>query len=65
MGMRDFAMDTSRGLAAAGVPLSAVVHLDLWQRGIRDIDAIGSLFLVNAVGGSGTLLWQSMRERTS
>jgi hypothetical protein len=49
--MRDFAVDTSRGLAAAGVLLSAVVHLDLWQQGFRDIHTIGPLFLLNAVGG--------------
>lgn len=49
--MRDFAADISRGLAAAGVLLSAVVHLDLWQQGFRDIDTIGPLFLLNAVGG--------------
>jgi hypothetical protein len=51
MGMRDFAMDTSRGLAASGVLLSAVAHLDLWQQGFRDIHTIGPLFLLNAVGG--------------
>jgi hypothetical protein len=50
-GMRDFAMNTSRGLAAAGVLLSAVVHLDLWQQGFRDIHTIGPLFLLNALGG--------------
>lgn len=49
--MRDFALDTSRGMAAAGVLLSAVVHLDLWQQGFRDIHTIGPLFLLNAVGG--------------
>jgi len=49
--MRDFAMNTSRGLAAAGVLLSAVVHLDLWQQGFRDIHTIGPLFLLNALGG--------------
>ena len=50
MGTRDFAMDTSRGLAAAGVLLSAVVHLDLWQQGFRNIHAIGPLFLLNSSG---------------
>ena len=44
-------MDTSRGLAAAGVLLSAVVHLDLCQKGFRNIHAIGPLFLLNASGG--------------
>jgi hypothetical protein len=50
-GMRDFAIDTSRGLAAAGVLLSAVVHLDLWQQGFRDIHTIGPLFLLNVIAG--------------
>jgi len=49
-GMRDFAVDTSRGFAAAGVLLSAVVHFDLWQQGFRDIHTIGGLFLLNALG---------------
>lgn len=49
--MRDFAADISRGLGAAGVLLSAVVHLDLWQQGFRDIHTIGPLFLLNAIGG--------------
>ena len=50
-GMRDFAKETSRGLAAAGVLLSAVVHLDLWEQGFRDIRTIGPLFLLNVVAG--------------
>jgi hypothetical protein len=50
-GMRDFAVDTSRGLAAAGLLLFAVVHLDVWQQGFRDIHTIGGLFLLNALGG--------------
>ena len=42
----------ARGLAAAGVLLSADVHFDLWcAGGFRDIDKIGPLFLLNAVGG--------------
>jgi hypothetical protein len=49
--MRDFAIDTSRGFAAAGVLLSAVVHLDLWQQGFRDIHTIGPLFLLNVIAG--------------
>jgi hypothetical protein len=47
--MRDFAMDTSRGLPSAGVLLFAVVHLDLWDQGFRAIP----------------LLWRSVRERTA
>ena len=39
-------------VAAAGVMLNAVVHLDLYiVDGFRDIDVIGPLFLVNAVAG--------------
>jgi hypothetical protein len=60
--MRDFATDTSRGLAAAGVLLSAVVHLDLWEQGFRDIRTIGPLFLLNVVAGLvigvGVLVWR-------
>jgi hypothetical protein len=32
LGMRDFETDISRGLAAAGVLVSAVVHLTGWSR---------------------------------
>ncbi|HEY3088877.1 MAG TPA: hypothetical protein VGJ59_12525 [Jatrophihabitantaceae bacterium] len=49
--MRDFAIDTSRGLAAAGVLLSAVVHLNLWQQGFRYIHTIGPLYLLNVIAG--------------
>ena len=60
--MRDFATDTSRGLTSAGVLLSAVVHLDLWDQGFRDIHTIGSLFLLNAIAGlvigAGVLVWR-------
>jgi hypothetical protein len=46
------AADLARGLAAAGVLLSADVHLDLWYAGgFRDIETIGPLFLLNAIGG--------------
>lgn len=40
-----------RSLAAAGVLVSAVVHLVLWTRGYEDIPLVGPLFLVNAVSG--------------
>ena len=40
-----------RGLVAAGVMLSAVVHLDLWVGGMRTLDIIGPAFLVNAAAG--------------
>ena len=41
----------SRWLAAAGVLVSALVHLQLWWQGFRVIDVVGPLFLVNAVAG--------------
>lgn len=40
-----------RSVAALGVLVSAVVHLVLWTRGYDDLDVVGPLFLVNAVGG--------------
>jgi hypothetical protein len=49
--MRNFVIDTSRALASAGVLLSAVVHLDLWDQGFRDIQTIGPLFLLNVIAG--------------
>lgn len=39
------------GLTAAGVLLSADVHLGMWADGFRDIRTIGPLFLLNAIGG--------------
>ena len=46
------AVDLSRGLAVAGVLLSADVHFDLWYaNGFREIATIGPLFLLNAIGG--------------
>ena len=45
-------VDLSRGLAVAGVLLSADVHFDLWYAdGFRDVDTIGPLFLLNAIAG--------------
>ncbi len=45
-------IDTCRGLTAAGVLLSAVVHLDLYAlQGFREIDKIGPLFLLNVIAG--------------
>ncbi len=40
-----------RLLAAAGVLVSALVHLKLWFDGFRDIHVIGPAFMVNAVAG--------------
>jgi hypothetical protein len=60
--MRDYIIDTSRGLAAAGVFLAAVVHLDLWVQGFRSISTIGPLFMLNFVAGMiiglGVLVWR-------
>jgi len=40
-----------RILIAVSVVVSAVVHYKLWDDGYKDIDVVGPLFLVNAVGG--------------
>ncbi|NMM17812.1 MAG: hypothetical protein HHJ14_12030 [Cellulomonas sp.] len=40
-----------RGLVAACVLLSAVVHLDLWVGGMRFLPVIGPAFLGNVVAG--------------
>jgi hypothetical protein len=62
MSMRNFFIDTSRGLAAAGVFLAAVVHLDLWVQGFRSIATIGPLFMLDFVAGMiigvGVLVWR-------
>lgn len=49
--MRTHAADAMRGLAAAGVLLAAVVHLDVYEQGFRDIPTIGPLFLLDFVAG--------------
>lgn len=41
----------ARALTAASVMLSAVVHLELWVDGMREVAVIGPAFAVNAVGG--------------
>ena len=51
-----------RGLAAAGVLLSADVHLVLYFDGFSDIALVGPAFLLNAIGGLAiglaVLLWR-------
>lgn len=51
-----------RVLAAAAVFVSALVHLYLWQDGMKDADVVGPAFLLNAVGGTGIavllLVWR-------
>ncbi len=41
----------ARAVTAVAVLVSAVVHLYLWQDGMRDVDVIGPGFLLNGVGG--------------
>lgn len=49
---RTWPTDLARGLAAAGVLVSAEVHFNLWYAdGFADIAGIGPMFLLNAVGG--------------
>lgn len=48
---RQAASDVLRGLLAACVLLSAVVHLELWFSGFRQFTVVGPAFLLNAVGG--------------
>lgn len=40
-----------RILISVSVVVSSVVHYKLWDDGYKDIDVVGPLFLVNAVGG--------------
>jgi hypothetical protein len=60
--MRNYMIDTSRGLAAAGVFLAAVVHLDLWVQGFSSVATIGPLFMLDFVAGMiigvGVLVWR-------
>jgi hypothetical protein len=51
--MRAALIDVFRGLAAAGVLLSAAVHLVLYfpPNDFKDISTIGPLFLLNGIGG--------------
>lgn len=49
--MRTHLADALRGLTAAAVLLSAVVHLDLYEEGFRDLATIGPLFMLNFIGG--------------
>ena len=41
-----------RVVAAAAVLVSAIVHLYLWQDGMKDADVVGPAFLLNAVAGT-------------
>jgi hypothetical protein len=52
----------ARALTAASVLLSAVVHLELWAGGMRQVAVVGPAFLLNAIGGLAiavaVLLWR-------
>lgn len=52
----------ARGLLAAAVLLSAVVHLELWANGMNAVAVVGPAFLANAVGGVliaiAVLIWR-------
>lgn len=56
------AADVLRALTAAGVLLSAGIHLELWAEGFRQITVVGPLFMLNAAGGLligvALLLWR-------
>ena len=41
----------ARAITAAAVLVSALVHLYLWDDGMRVVDVVGPAFLVNGVGG--------------
>lgn len=62
IGARPWVATVARGLTAAAVLLSAVVHLDLWASGMRTVDVVGPAFLLNAIGGLAialaVLLWR-------
>lgn len=48
---RTIGAEVLRGLTAAGLLMSAVVHFELWAQGVDEVPVIGPLFLLNAVGG--------------
>lgn len=50
-GRREGGAWTLRGVTAAGLLLSADIHLVLFVEGFRDLDVVGPLFLLNAVAG--------------
>ncbi|HET8603291.1 MAG TPA: hypothetical protein VFM09_05130 [Marmoricola sp.] len=60
--MKTTLLDVLRGLCAAGVLLSGVVHLDVWFAGVRGVSVLGPLFLLNFVGGLalgvGVVAWR-------
>lgn len=51
MDTRRTTSDVLRALLCACLMLSAVVHLDLWANGMKNLDVVGPAFLLNGVGG--------------
>lgn len=41
----------ARAVTSVAVLVSALVHLYLWDDGMREVDVIGPAFLVNGIGG--------------
>lgn len=41
----------TRALTALGVLVSGAVHLWLWSDGMKDVDVVGPMFMLNAVAG--------------
>jgi hypothetical protein len=52
-----------RGLVAASVLLSGVIHLELWADGMSVVAVIGPAFLVNAVAGLVLGVWVLLDAR--
>jgi hypothetical protein len=50
-GLSRWLLIASRITGAALTGWSAAIHLHLWSAGYRDIQTIGVLFLINAIGG--------------
>lgn len=49
--LRGATAEVLRALVATGLLMSAVVHFDLWAQGVRQVEVIGPLFLLNSVAG--------------
>jgi len=51
LGPRTRTASVARWVTATAVLVSAVVHLMLWNDGMKQVDVIGPAFLLNGVGG--------------